>query len=176
MRTCKKCLNNKDLSMFKKHTHGHRHVCKECQYKAELANPTAYTNRLARIKRYRDSEQGQIKAKEYLKSATGKASRKAAVEKYEATDNGALNKYNNTAKRRAARLQRTPKWVDSEEIWLIKEVYKLAADRTRLHGFSWHVDHIVPLQGKLVSGLHTVNNLQVIPWLENQKKHNKVSL
>ncbi len=67
----------------------------------------------------------------------------------------------------------TPKWVDSEELWLIKEAYALAALRTKQFKFSWHVDHIVPLQGKLVSGLHTIYNLQVIPGVENLKKKNK---
>jgi 5-methylcytosine-specific restriction endonuclease McrA len=75
-------------------------------------------------------------------------------------------------KRRTSKMQRTPKWVDAEELWLIKEVYKLAAERTKLHGFSWHVDHIVPLQGKLVSGLHTIANLQVIPASQNVQKSN----
>jgi hypothetical protein len=69
-----------------------------------------------------------------------------------------------------------PKWVDSEELWLIKEVYDLAALRTKLFGFSWHVDHIVPLQGALVSGLHTIGNLQVIPGVENMSKSNKFEL
>ena len=41
-------------------------------------------------------------------------------------------------------------------------------------GFKWEVDHIVPLQSKLVCGLHVHNNLQVITALENIKKHNKV--
>jgi hypothetical protein len=76
------------------------------------------------------------------------------------------------AKRRALKLLRTPKWVDSEELWLIKEAYALAALRTKQFGFSWHVDHIVPLQGKLVSGLHTVGNLQVISGFNNISKNN----
>lgn len=74
--------------------------------------------------------------------------------------------------RNAAKKQRTPVWVDSEELWLIKEVYSLAALRTKMFGFSWHVDHIVPLQGKLVSGLHTIANLQVIPASQNVQKSN----
>lgn len=77
------------------------------------------------------------------------------------------------ANRRASKSCRTPKWLSVEDKWLIHEAFKLAALRTKMHGFSWHVDHIIPLQGKLVSGLHVPENLQVIPWVDNIKKANK---
>lgn len=76
-------------------------------------------------------------------------------------------------KRKISEMQRTPKWLSEEDYWLIEEIYALAILRTKLHGFQWHVDHIIPLQGKLVSGLHVPKNLQVIPWLDNIKKANK---
>jgi hypothetical protein len=59
---------------------------------------------------------------------------------------------------------------------MIKEVYELAQIRTKHFGFPWHVDHIVPIQGKLVSGLHVIENLQVIPGIENIKKKNKFEI
>ena len=65
-----------------------------------------------------------------------------------------------------------PKWVGKEELFLIREVYALAALRTNMFGFSWHVDHIVPIRGKYVSGLHSIENLQVIPAVDNIKKSN----
>ncbi len=37
----------------------------------------------------------------------------------------------------------------------------------------FEVDHIIPLNGKLVSGLHVLSNLQVIPIHENRSKQNK---
>ena len=57
--------------------------------------------------------------------------------------------------------------------WSRQEAYELAALRSKMFGFSWHVDHVLPLQGKLVSGLHTPYNLQVIPWVDNVRKANK---
>ena len=80
------------------------------------------------------------------------------------------------SKRRAALLQRTPKWLTEDDLWIIEEAYDLAALRTSMLGFPWHVDHIIPLQGKLVSGLHVPSNIQVIPGSENVKKHNKYAV
>jgi hypothetical protein len=78
----------------------------------------------------------------------------------------------NAARKEHIRL-RTPGWVDGEERWLMRQVYELAALRTKMFGFFWHVDHIIPLQGKKVSGLHVPINLRVIPAIENIRKKNK---
>jgi hypothetical protein len=80
------------------------------------------------------------------------------------------------AKRRASILQRTPKWLTEDDFWMIEQAYELAKLRTEMFGFDWHVDHIVPLQGKLVSGLHTPINIQVIEGLENCKKNAKFAV
>jgi hypothetical protein len=69
--------------------------------------------------------------------------------------------------------RRVPSWINSEELWLIKEVYDLAVQRTKMTGLNWHVDHIIPLRGRLVSGLHTMANLQVILAVDNIKKSNR---
>ena len=74
--------------------------------------------------------------------------------------------------RKHAKKQRTPQWLTKDDLWVIREAYALAALRTAMFGFSWEVDHIVPLQGKTVSGLHVPNNLQVIPRAENRAKWN----
>jgi hypothetical protein len=78
----------------------------------------------------------------------------------------------NTAKRRSAKLQATPKWVDRIESIEIQDMYFQAQEMTRILGIQFHVDHIIPLQGKNVCGLHTISNLQVIEATENYKKHN----
>lgn len=66
-------------------------------------------------------------------------------------------------KRRATKLHATPKW--SEDM-LIKEFYK---NRPK----NYHVDHIIPLQGKLVCGLHVLNNLQYLTATDNLSKGNR---
>jgi hypothetical protein len=172
MRTCKKCLVEKPIDAFKKHTHGFRHVCKKCQYTAEISNPTAYANRISRMKRYRDSHQGELTTIKYTQSEAGKTSRKLAIRRYE-QGNGRASKVARTALRRLTKNQRTPAWLTEDDCWMMEQAYDLAALRTKLSGFQWHVDHIIPLQGVVVSGLHVPTNLQVIPWLDNVKKHNR---
>jgi len=78
----------------------------------------------------------------------------------------------NTRKYQANKKQRLPRWVDEEELWLLKEAYTLCKFRTEVTGIKHHVDHIVPLQGKNVSGLHTINNIQIIPKKQNRLKSN----
>jgi hypothetical protein len=72
----------------------------------------------------------------------------------------------------AKRAKRVPQWLTSEDKWLMREAYLLAKLRTELFGFKWEVDHIIPLRGKLVSGLHVPTNLQVLPKTENRNKRN----
>lgn len=68
-----------------------------------------------------------------------------------------------SAKNRALILQRTPAWADLEEI---KRIYRECPE-------GMVVDHIVPLRGKTVSGLHVHTNLQYLTREENGKKGNK---
>ena len=94
---------------------------------------------------------------------------------YQRTYNKSNTEYINfiSAKRHAAKVNRTPSWLTEDDFWLMQEAYNLAALRTKMFGFPWHVDHIIPLQGKTVSGLHVPKNLQVIPGVENLRKSNK---
>lgn len=77
------------------------------------------------------------------------------------------------SKRKAAKLQRIPCWLTADDFWMIEQAYEICALRTKVTGIEWHVDHIIPLQGKKVSGLHTPYNLQVIPASINTSKGNK---
>ena len=77
------------------------------------------------------------------------------------------------AKRRANKLRATPKWLTVDDLNKITEFYVLAKQLEQETGIKYHVDHIVPLQGTTVSGLHVPWNLQVIPAAENLTKSNK---
>ena len=65
--------------------------------------------------------------------------------------------------RKARKLKATPSWADLEKI---KEIYLNCPE-------GYQVDHIIPLQGKLVCGLHVENNLQYLTSEENRRKSNK---
>ena len=70
-------------------------------------------------------------------------------------------------KRRAVKLCATPQWADHDAI---NSVYAECIKIEQKTGIPHHVDHIVPLQGRTVSGLHVHNNLQILPSKMNQSK------
>lgn len=93
--------------------------------------------------------------------------------RYKQTISGKAKLRAHDAKRRTEKMKRTPAWLTKDDFWMIEQAYELAVLRTKLFGFAWHVDHVIPLQGKLVSGLHVPTNIQVIPWRDNVAKANK---
>ena len=78
-----------------------------------------------------------------------------------------------TSKRRTIKLNRMPKWLTQKDIDEIKTIYEKAKLLTEFTGEKWEVDHILPLQGKKISGFHTPNNLKIILKTDNAKKNNK---
>jgi len=91
--------------------------------------------------------------------------------KWQKNNKGKVNA--NTALRHTAKMQRKPKWLLKEDKEYIRCIYQLAAMRNRESDQQWHVDHIVPLQGETVSGLHVPWNLRVVPAVENMRKNNR---
>lgn len=109
------------------------------------------------------------KQREYREKNKEKiAAYKAAYKKENASTVNADNK-----RRKTAQMQRTPAWLTEDDLWMMREIYELATLRTKLTGIPWEVDHIIPLRGKKVSGLHVPNNLQVITANANHRKLNK---
>jgi 5-methylcytosine-specific restriction endonuclease McrA len=78
-----------------------------------------------------------------------------------------------TAKRRIHQRQATPAWADEKAIRAIYERAQRIASET---GQKMHVDHIVPLKGRKVSGLHIETNLQILLARENVRKSNKFKI
>jgi hypothetical protein len=72
--------------------------------------------------------------------------------------------------KRAAKAKRTVAWANLDKI---AEVYVMAKFAEELTLQPHHVDHVIPLRGKLISGLHVETNLRVIPGADNLRKHNR---
>jgi hypothetical protein len=89
------------------------------------------------------------------------------VERQQALDRGRRAVW--TAARRAKLAQRMAKWADAKKI---AAFYAEAARLTRETGIQHDVDHIIPLHGEAVSGLHVETNLQVLPATANRAKKN----
>jgi len=111
--------------------------------------------------------------KQYKKSL--KEYRLNNLEKYNATkriwemnNKGKRNAY--TSKRIAMRRRATMKWAN---MGAIEQIYIESSRLTEEKGVQYTVDHIIPMQGKLVSGLHVENNLQIITRVRNSEKCNK---
>lgn len=76
------------------------------------------------------------------------------------------------AKRRTEKLKRSVKWDVDFTNFVAEEAFHLCKLRESITGFKWHLDHVIPLCGEKVSGLHVWNNFAVIPASENLSKKN----
>jgi hypothetical protein len=77
--------------------------------------------------------------------------------------------------RRRKHREATPPWLTRKQKSEIRQLYQIAITMTQTTGEQYVVDHIVPLRGKDVCGLHVPWNLRVITQEENLKKSNKLS-
>jgi len=87
--------------------------------------------------------------------------------KWQKTVKGKAYKCAQQQKRKAAKLQRTLPWLTRRQLKQIEAWYLTCP-------IGWHVDHIVPLQGENVCGLHVPWNLQHLPSTDNMSKGNKL--
>ena len=125
-----------------------------------------------KYQRYRSTEKGKITNRrasgKYDKTEQGRMSKKLRNQRYFATERGKAVNRAKVAKYKAAKLQRIPVWMSKEELKMMRFFYIKCPE-----GFD--VDHIVPLQGRNVSGLHVLSNLQYLTKEENGRKANKFS-
>jgi hypothetical protein len=114
---------------------------------------------------YENVEYSRNRSKKY--SQNNKDKTNSLKKRWKQSNKNKVNAIN--GKRRASKLQRTPTWIDQSEITMWYEV----AEVLSRSGVKFHVDHVVPLQGKNVSGLHVSENMQVLPAYINISKNNQ---
>lgn len=116
------------------------------------------------------SDEVQQKSRERMVkwSAENKERKREADKKFYENNRALVNSYK--AKRRAVVLKASPPWLTAEMIDQIRKHYAEAERLTRETGVEYEVDHIVPLQGKIVCGLHVPWNLRVITAVENNRR------
>ena len=172
MKYCRKCFTEKPEEAFSKHSgrpDGLQPHCKDCKKQTYQDNKPFL---LSQMKDYREANKEWINKRINERQ---KANRPAANERNRKW--AALNKASKAAglaKYRAAKDDRTPSWLTEEHYSQIKEKYWLAADLRKVTGEVYHVDHIIPLRGENVCGLHVPWNLQVLPMDINCSKSNSM--
>lgn len=203
MRICTRCKCQKPLFEFQKKCDTADGVTSRCKACLSEVSKAAYTARkdaiLAKNKAWYeankvdvnqrrkinlDREAHKEKCRAYYKE--NKASIRVANDAWNAANpevmrrvwreyakRNTVNRNANSAERRAKKHNALAKW-DTELTTLVtKEAAALCRLRAKTLGGKWHVDHVVPLRGKIVSGLHVWNNLQVLPAKANISKGNK---
>ena len=156
MKTCRKCLESLPETEFylaKKAKDGLRTYCKSC------------CRALRRADHHNNKERNNAYSLQYMKDHPEK--KKKYQDKYEPSRPRYLSRL---AKRRHQLKDRTPAWNDpiAEEY-----VYYAATVIEDVYGGEVTVDHIVPIKGERVSGLHVHSNLQLLSRDANMRKYRK---
>jgi 5-methylcytosine-specific restriction endonuclease McrA len=161
MKVCSKCKENKEISYFSKDKgakDGFQHKCKLCA--------KAYDE----ISRAKNKEtRSAYNAQYYVENKKKENTRSSLYKK----ENAALVN-SATARRNAAKIQATPSWLTESDYNKIDEFYIEAARKTKETGIPHEVDHILPLLGKNVRGLHVPWNLQILTKSANSAKGNRI--
>lgn len=158
-KTCTKCKTTKQFSLFSPNKGTKDKLqswCKVCV----AAQTRTYNAEKMRVR----MENPEYKAKAYKQMAEY---RNANKEKVAAWKRAFL------LRRRQHEKQVTPIWNKELSDLAFIEAYDLARLRKEATNFNWDVDHIVPLNGRKVTGFHTAFNIQVIPTKLNLSKSNK---
>lgn len=178
MKTCSSCKIDKLFTEFYKSKNtktGYQAYCKDCckQRSGYLVN-YRQQNREELVRKQREAwlknkDNHNAKQREYYLE-----NREILREKGKLHYENNKSTYLHYSKKRKLLIAKAmPKWLTKEMQNSIKSFYIEAKKLTLSEGTVYHVDHIVPLNGENVCGLHVPWNLQIITAEENLKKSNK---
>ncbi len=130
-------------------------------------NPDKYKERnKSYFSREDVKEASRARTKEWV--VNNKEKKRESDKKWVSENRAIMTSYK--AKRRAKEQMATPAWLTKAQLDAIKSVY-IESERLSLEtGIPHQVDHIVPLSGRIVSGLHVPWNLRAIPATENNRR------
>lgn len=174
-KVCNKCETKYPTTEFHKDRtkeDGLRTTCKSCkkasdrEYVVRNKDKIALQRRDRYLKRYDIERAQQAEYARNNRELLNKHSRN-----YKKNNKGKINAA--TRKRQAAKLKAIPSWLTDKHLDDITMIYKACAKITERTGKAHHVDHIIPLQGVDVCGLHVPWNLAILPASMNLAKHNK---
>lgn len=173
-KVCRVCKEEKSLGLIvpRYDRKGqYSNICRECH---NLSSKKYYHNNTEVRKDYnkswRDSNKDHVKAesKSYYEGNKEQINLYAKVWRQCNQDRVRYH----SAARRALKKQAFPKWLTQNHLLEIEAFYVHAKDCEIISGQKYHVDHIVPLKGETVCGLHVPWNLQLLPSDINLSKHN----
>ena len=172
MKTCTKCGEVKSPSDFHanpRNRSGLQSNCKVCQRQNAKRWRESNKHRIAEYNTaYRTLNAEAIAVQERLYRANNQEKFRAKERRRRERDPvGSLMK---TKKRKAAARQAEPRWADQT---IIAFIYATRLYLTQDTGEEWHVDHVVPLRGANVCGLHVHYNLRLVPAKLNMVKGNR---
>ena len=173
MKTCIECGNtypNKSFYKNKLNTDGRRNNCKYCCREYRIKNKDKLNQDK---KNWYQKNKGHVKEYNLIYRKNNAAQIKAAHEEWKIRNRTKWRAIKNAANAeyRASKRNAFVSWADRRKI---REIYQSARELTELTGIQFHVDHIIPLKGVNVCGLHWEYNLQILPYYENGSKFNKL--
>jgi hypothetical protein len=175
MKKCSKCKEDKVLDKFSRNPSskdGLHSVCKPCRSKTKkIWYENTRDERVEYNRVYHKAHQKERSQAAKRYRAENPEAYTASKKKWQKNNPDKVNAI--SARYKASKKLRTPPWLSKEHLQEMENVYSHAKECEMLTGDSYHVDHIVPLQGKDVCGLHVPWNLQVLPSDVNQSKSNK---
>lgn len=170
-KVCAKCQVNKPLVDFSKDSRAKdllQAKCKECDKEYRVKNKSE-------IKKYQDIYYKNNKDKLALSARIyyqkNKNHCRLRHKKWTLKNTARSSKIK--AKYRAAKINSAPNWLSENDYKWIEWIYVQRQRLTEFTGIMHHVDHIHPLQGKNICGLHVPWNLQILTATENLNKSNK---
>lgn len=152
---CFKCSTKKELSQFANRSDSPSGIFYRCR-------PCVYAARNLEVKRTSDRNYYTINCDKI----------KRTVKKYRLANQHKIAEL--SARNRAIRKRATPDWLTQDQKEEMNNIYWQRAAKSEETGVEHHVDHIVPIKGNKICGLHVPWNLRVIPAEQNLRKRNKM--